>query len=365
MSNDVTVYNPFARQGHEGLAAGAVSIESDRAVAEAQGSLILAKRFPRDPALCFTRAMDACKRSTLAGAAFYSFKRGGETISGPTIRLAEELARCWGNIDFGTKELSRKIGAAGQPGESEMMAFAWDKETNTMSSQSFTVRHTRDKTGGATLLTSDRDIYEKTANEGARRLRARILAVLPPDLIEGAIQQCKLTLQGGSEMPLSDRINRMVAAFGKLGVTPQMLIEHLGHPFADTTPDELGDLIGFHNAIRDRQATIDEIFGKHTEEAKGAAAESVAKLKAAATQTENKAPQSEQPQDKAKAAGKTQARRQLTEAAAAAAPAAQVADEPEAEEAAATTAEPEPTPAPAAANTAAANENDQQKDDDF
>lgn len=364
MSNDVTVYNPFARQGHEGIAAGAVSIESDRAVAEAQGSLILAKRFPRDPALCFTRAMDACKRPSLANVAFYSFKRGSETISGPTIRLAEELARCWGNIDFGTKELSRKIGAVGQPGESEMMAFAWDKETNTMSSQSFTVRHTRDKTGGATLLTSDRDIYEKTANEGARRLRARILAVLPPDLIEGAIQQCKMTLQGGSEMPLSDRINRMVAAFGKLGVTPQMLIEHLGHPIADTTPDELGDLIGFHNAIRDRQATIDEIFGKHQEEAKGAAAESVAKLKAA-TQTENKAPQGEPQQDKAKPASKTQARRQMTEAATAAAPAAQVAGEPKAEEAAATTAELEPAAAAAATTTAAASENDQQKDDDF
>jgi hypothetical protein len=357
MSNEMTVYNPFARQANDSIAAGAVSIESDRAVAEAQGSLILAKRFPRDPALCFTKAMDACKRPSLAGVAFYSFKRGSEIISGPTIRLAEELARCWGNIDFGTKELSRKIGAVGQAGESEMMAFAWDKETNTMSSQSFTVRHTRDKTGGATLLTSDRDIYEKTANEGARRLRARILAVLPPDLIEGAIQQCKLTLQGGSEMPLSDRINRMVAAFGKLGVTPQMLIEHLGHPIADTTPDELGDLIGFHNAIRDKQATIDEIFGKHHEEVKGAAAESVAKLKAAAQPGTKLEPQSEQ-QDKPKVTARTQARRQMTDAEAAAAPAPQAA-ETKAEEVTAKAAEPAQAAAAAAAKTA------QQEQDDF
>lgn len=368
MSSSLTVHNPFARQGHEGIAAGAVSIESDRAVAEAQGSLILAKRFPRDPALCFTRAMDACKRPSLANVAFYSFKRGSEVISGPTIRLAEELARCWGNIDFGTKELSRKIGAAGQPGDSEMMAFAWDKETNTMSSQSFTVRHTRDKGGTSALLTSDRDIYEKTANEGARRLRARILAVLPPDLIEGAIQQCKLTLQGGSDMPLSDRINRMVAAFGKIGVTPQMLIDHLRHPIADTTPDELGDLIGFHNAIRDKQATADDIFGKGQEEAQGAAADTVAKLRAATIQAENKKPQSEPlPQEKTKATGKTQASRQPTEAAAVAAAVPEQAEEPKAQDAAPPAADPAEEAAAAAAYEAqaAAEANQQTTEDDF
>lgn len=321
MSNNLTVINPFARQSHEGIAAGAVSIESDRAVAEAQGALLIAKRFPRDQALCFTSAMDACKRPSLANVAFYSFKRGGQTISGPTIRLAEEMARCWGNIEFGTKELSRKIGAMGQPGESEMAAYAWDKETNTMSSQTFTVRHVREKTSGAEQITNNRDIYELTANEGARRLRARILAVLPPDLIEGAIQQCKLTLTGGNDMPLADRINKMVGAFGKLGVTPQMLIDYLGHPLANTTPDELGDLVGFHNAIRDRQATIDEIFGKHQEDAQGSAAESANKLKALTSQQQ--AAKAEPQQDKPKATGKTQGqtrRQQLTEQATAAAP---------------------------------------------
>ena len=39
------------------------------------------------------------------------------------FRLAEEAARCWGNVDFGIKELSQK------DGESEMLAYCWDMET--------------------------------------------------------------------------------------------------------------------------------------------------------------------------------------------------------------------------------------------
>lgn len=283
MTNNVTPYNPFARQGlAESAHAGAVSIESERAVAEAQGSLVLAKRFPRDQAACYQRAIDACKRPGLANSAFYSFKRGKETISGPTIRLAEELARCWGNIDFGTKELSRKAGFAGAAGESEMMAFAWDKETNTMSSQSFTVRHTRDTQQGGYQLTSERDIYEKTANEGARRLRARILAILPPDLIEGAIEECKRTLAGGNGEPLSDRINKMVAAFGKYGVTTDMMIAHLGHPLDKTTPAELAELLGVYNSIKDGHQTVADWFSK-PEAANENTAAAIANINAAAS----------------------------------------------------------------------------------
>jgi hypothetical protein len=43
----------------------------------------------------------------MAETAFYSYPRGGQTVSGASIRFAEELARCWGNIEYGIKELSR------------------------------------------------------------------------------------------------------------------------------------------------------------------------------------------------------------------------------------------------------------------
>ena len=89
---------------------GSVAIEQSRAVAEAQGAMILAKRFPRDYNKAYAMAMQSCQRKGFADSAFYSYPRGKETVTGVTIRFAEELARCYGNLDFGIKELSASDG---------------------------------------------------------------------------------------------------------------------------------------------------------------------------------------------------------------------------------------------------------------
>lgn len=247
--------NPFERSQAEHLNAGAVAIESERAVAEAQGALVVAQRFPRDPFRAYERVLNACKRPGLAESAFYSFPRSGQTVSGPTIRLAEELARCWGNIAFGMRELSNRDGV------SEIEAYAWDLETNTKSVQVFTVRHIRDTRNGAKDLTDQRDIYELGANMGSRRLRARILAILPDDLVSAAVAECKHTLAKGGGEPMPDRIRRTVANFSALGVSVAMLETYLSHPMDATTPDELADLYGVFKALRDGQAKVSDYFG--------------------------------------------------------------------------------------------------------
>ena len=250
--------NPFAKHLEGHVNAGTVAIESERAIAEAQGKLVIAKRFPRDQALAYTRIIDACKRQGMADEACYSFPRGGQNITGPTIRLAEMLAANWGNLDYGIRELSRKDGV------SEMEAYCWDLESNVMSSQKFTVRHIRDTKQGPVHLKDERDIYELTANQGGRRLRARILAILPGDLIQAAVDQCDKTLAGGNELPIADRIRSMIAAFGPLGVIPAMLEKYLKHPLDKTTPDELADLRKIHNSLRDGMSKIANWFNDGT-----------------------------------------------------------------------------------------------------
>lgn len=246
--------NPFARSAPEHISAGAVAIESERAVAEAQGRLLIAKRFPRDQARAFAAAMDACRRPSLAEVAIYRFPRGGQSVEGPSIRLAEELARCWGNVAYGIRELSRR------PGESEMEAFAWDQETNVISTQTFTVRHLRDKRGGAEALKDERDIYEVTANMGARRLRARILAVLPPDLVDAAVEECRRTMREGGQKPIADRIRDMTQAFVRVGVTADMLAARLGRPLDTATVDDLEELRGIYQSLRDGASGVRDWF---------------------------------------------------------------------------------------------------------
>ena len=233
---------------------GSVAIEQSRAVAEAQGAMVLAKRFPRDYNKAYAMAMQSCQRKGFADSAFYSYPRGKETVNGVTIRFAEELARCYGNLDFGIKELSTS------DGKTEMQAYCWDMETNTKSVQNFTNPHKRDAYGKQVDLTSQRDIYELNANMGARRLRSRILAILPPDLVEDCVQECRKTLKGDNTIPFADKIKNMVVAFQKLGVTQEMLETRLGHKIDTLTPDELADYVGIFNGIKGKETKIAEWF---------------------------------------------------------------------------------------------------------
>lgn len=233
---------------------GTVAIEASRAIAEAQGKLVIAKRFPRDEVQAYNRVAQACQRKGIAEKAFYSYNRGGGTVSGPTIRFAEELARCWGNIDYGIKELSQ------DEGKSEMQAYAWDLETNAQSVQNFTNPHIREVGGKAKILTSQRDIYEINANMGARRLRSRILAILPTDLVDMAIAECKKTLAGNNDEPLIDRVKKMIVAFGKIGVTQEQIEKRLGRKVDTMTVDDFTDYIGIYNAIKQGESKIAEWF---------------------------------------------------------------------------------------------------------
>ena len=233
---------------------GTVMVESQRAIAEAQGKLVIAKKFPRDEVLAYAKAMEACKRRGLAEKAFYQYNRGKTSVSGPTIRFAEELARCWGNIDYGIKELSQ------DKGKSEMQAYAWDMETNTISTQNFTNPHVRETGSQLITLTSQRDIYEANANMGARRLRSRILAILPADYVEAAIEECKRTLAGSNDEPLIDRVKKMVVSFAKFGVTSEQIAKRLGRKVETMTADDFVEYIGIYNALKEGASKVSEWF---------------------------------------------------------------------------------------------------------
>ena len=241
-------------QQFDKLNQGTVAVEISRAMTEAQGKLFLAKQFPRNYMSCYDNAIKACQRKGFAEKAFFSYPRGSQTVTGVTIRFAEEMARCYGNLDYGIKELSH------DEGKSEMQAYCWDLETNTISSQNFTVEHIREANGRSSKLTSQRDIYERTANDGARRLRSRILAILPPDLIEDCILECKKTLAGKNETPLIDKIKKMVTGFSKIGVSKEMLEKRLNHTVETVNSDELLEYIGIYNGLKNKETTISDWF---------------------------------------------------------------------------------------------------------
>ena len=234
---------------------GAVAIEQERAIAEAQGQLILAKRFPRDLNAASLELKQSCRIKALADVAFYSVPRGGSRVSGPSIRLAEEIARCYGNFEYGHRELSRNHE------KSEVEVYAWDKEKNNRSVRQITVMHTLDTKDGQRPLRDQKDIDDKIANVASKQVRGRILALLPKWMVEEAVQECRKTAAGNNDEPLEARVRKMVDSFGKFGVKPAQLAEYLGKPIEDANADDFADMLGVFNSIRDG-AKIEAHFAK-------------------------------------------------------------------------------------------------------
>jgi hypothetical protein len=230
-----------------------LQVAESRAIHEVQASYIIAKKFPRDEQKSYLNIIKSCKRPFLAEQAMYAYPRGGTLVEGPSIRLAESMAQSWGNIDFGIRELSQNNGV------SLAEAYAIDLETNTRVTKVFYIPHRRHTKKGFTNLTDSRDIYELVANNGARRLRACILAVIPGDVVEAAVNQCRRTLES-SDVPIADQLRKMVVAFDEFGITKEHLEKHLGHYIDATTPAEIVTLKSIYKSIKDGMADRSQFF---------------------------------------------------------------------------------------------------------
>lgn len=246
---------PLPHQGPARIGQG-TAIEQSRAAAEVYASVLAAKSSPRDVQAAIAAMEDACRMPELAERAFYRFGRGGQQVTGASIHLARELARCWGNIQYGVQELRRDDLAH----QSEMQAFAWDIETNARSSSIFIVPHVRDTKRGTVELTDARDVYESNANAGSRRVREAIFAVLPAWYTERAKALCEQTLRDGGGRPLPERIAAALAAFAELGVDEERLVAKVGRPTARWTPMDLAPLAVILQSIRRGETTVEAEF---------------------------------------------------------------------------------------------------------
>jgi hypothetical protein len=245
--NAELVASPFADdQLPANRKTGDVMVETatQREMAEVQAMMVIAKQFPRNQAEATDRIMNACQRPTLAEGALYSYAKGGTDITGPSIRLAEALAQNWGNLSFGIRELEQRLG------ESTIESFAWDIETNTRSAKIFQVKHVRHTRKGSYNLHDPREIYELVANQGARRLRACILAVIPGDVIEAAVSQCEATLRSKADTS-PEAIKKMVEAFGNFKITREMIEKRIQRKLDSITPAQVIALRKIYNSLKD------------------------------------------------------------------------------------------------------------------
>lgn len=244
----------------------ASSAVAAQAVAREQARYVVALQRPRDMDLTRVRLLASCKRPRFAEAARYR-KPIGQGIEGPSIRLAEEAARCMGNIAvdvFTVYDDDR---------QRIIRVCATDLETNLPYSTDVTVAKTveRNKVAeGQTLISqrigsrgqvvyvvtaTDDDILNKQNAITSKALRTNLLRLVPADLLEEALDQVYATLADrNAKDPAAER-KALMDGFASINIFPDKLKEYLGHDLDVTTPAELIELRGVYTAIRDGEAT--------------------------------------------------------------------------------------------------------------
>jgi hypothetical protein len=234
------------------------AVEQSRAVAQVAAAVQVAQMNPRDIRRAWAEMEEACKRYDLADRAFYTVRNRGKNK--PSVHLARELVRIWGNVDYSVDELSRDDAR----GMSEVKAYAWDQQANVRSSRTFQVPHQRmvtDKASGVRErkpLIDLQDVYLNNQNIGARAVRECIFSALPADYVEKAQEICRETLKKGDGTPLLERIAKAVEAFAGIGVAVPRIETRLGRPRGQWTPVDVADLLVVFRSI-DRGETTAEV----------------------------------------------------------------------------------------------------------
>jgi len=258
---------PVGFEGSSALAEIPIQEGGVAAIARDEGELkagvIMAKKFPRNELAAYNRLMRSCERPSLAGAATYCFPRGGQNIEGPSVDLAREAARCWGNIRYGLRIV------ADTEDQIHIQGVAFDLETNNLVSAEDKFKklvQRKDRGTGTTnwVKPDERDLRELINRRGAICVRNALLQLLPPDVIDDAVMKAKETVKKAASGELKqDRkkaISGLISGFAQLGVSVEMLSKYLDHDLEIVNDEELATLRGIWKSIHDGNSRREEHF---------------------------------------------------------------------------------------------------------
>jgi hypothetical protein len=232
--------------------------------AEIDTQISTAKKYPRQLAQVKSSMLSfATLDEETAQSCFYTLPRGGKSIQGPSVRLAEIALSCYGNLKAGTRIIETVT--SGPAPHVVVQAVCHDLEKNV----AISVEKRRRIFVKRGKTAPDEDDINLAANAGsAIAFRDAVYKVVPLALVKPCYEAAKKVAIGDART-LNDRRARAVEAFGKMGVTPDRVLAVLEKTnIEEVTVADLEILIGLHTAIKDGQTSIEEAFPVSTEPAK-------------------------------------------------------------------------------------------------
>lgn len=219
--------------------------------AEIDTQIATARAYPRSIKEFKRTAMElACLDEDTASSMFYALPRGGKTIQGPSVRLAEVVMSCWGNIraEADIVAIDHSFVTA--------MGSCIDLEKN-VANRIRVKRRITDKNGKR----FNDDMIAVTSNAASSiAFREAVFKVVPRALVKDIYEAAKKTAVGDVKT-IASRRSSAFEWFAKNGIKQEQILQKVGRKgVEDVTLDDLAILTGMKTAIKDEGASIDELF---------------------------------------------------------------------------------------------------------
>jgi len=235
---------------------------------EVNTQISTAKRFPRQPiARIIAEATELLTRNAkIAEECVYTLSRknkdGGQVaIVGPSVRFAEVMAYCYGNLRI-QSEFVRIDSSRADRVCVVAMAGIMDLERNTgLSTQSTRSVMTSKRNGPGYMFSADMIAVTINAAQSIA-FRNAVLKLIPKAVWSQVYDAVTATIEGDTKT-LPDRRRTMFARFKEVGVTPAQILKVLGVEREDQIRlADMPKLAGMFSAIRDGDDP-EEVLGRN------------------------------------------------------------------------------------------------------
>lgn len=224
--------------------------------AEIDVQISTAKAFPRSLKMFLDKAMSmATVSEEVAQSCAYALPRGGKSLEGPSVRLAEIVCSSYGNI----RAAARVIANDGKTITAQ--GICHDLETNNVVTVEVKRRIT-DKYG----KTYSEDMQVVAGNAAcAIAYRNAVFKVVPYALVQEVYDQAKEVARGKLETLVARR-GKAIEYFKGLGVTEKQICTVLEvKKVEDIDLDKLQTLRGMVTLIKNGESTVKDLFDPEPE----------------------------------------------------------------------------------------------------
>lgn len=224
------------------------------AKAEIDCQVSTAKAYPRVLKTAVDEAIaTATFNQAIAQSCIYSVPRGGKTITGPSVRLAEILISSWGNLHCSTRLVKNDGKFIG------VEAIVIDRQKNNIISE--TVERsimTSAKHGAPKSFSYDMQSVAISA-AASIALRKAVFRLIGKQFIDIIYEAAKQVATGNINVVAQ----KAIEYFAKRGITQEKIFNYFDIVSVDQiTPDIMADIIGIKNAILEGNLDKDHAFDR-------------------------------------------------------------------------------------------------------